>query len=98
MFSGTSVFSQGESQAMWGVIVEFCMERQGKNPAWFSPGREMRAQQCLSGLEHGRNPAWLRAGREMRAQEYLSGLEQGQDPAWFKAGSQMWAQTCSSGA
>ena len=57
---------------MWGVIVEFCVERQGKNPAWFSLGREMRAQECLSGLEEGRDPAWFSAGREMWAQEYLS--------------------------
>ena len=47
MISGSSVLSQVDSQAMWGVTVEFCVERQGQDPVCFSAGSEMQVQECL---------------------------------------------------
>ena len=44
---------------------------QEKDPAWFTAGTEMQAQECFSGLEHGEDPACFCAGILMWVQDYV---------------------------
>ena len=61
---------------------------QVQDPAWFSAGTEMGAQQCLlDGLNQSKIQPGSSQGARCGLRSVFWGLEQRQDPALFSAGT-----------